>query len=262
MATETIAKGYDAAGVMSDLVWSSPCTDVVDVGSDLINSEIMNSFLNVGDITDDGLISEKLLRKIYDAYAAMGARTLTERWNEPTAKMCATLYPWHITNDRHMFLRRAILGWPKARKTPSLPQREADIDELFDKNFRLTNYSRPLNSKYECDARDTCNRVTDFLDSHQVREKELLRKLWWYLVLGPLEYVRNGQIDENIEQRLVEGIRLTIIQLFSRGAVAEMAWLIAHANHHAWQVNYLFEAAMFGSILDKGNLIGKLDRFD
>jgi hypothetical protein len=42
--------------------------------------------------------------------------------------------------------------------------------------------------------------------------------------------------------------------------VLEMVWLIAHANHHAWQVNYLFEAAMFGSILDGGKLIGKLDR--
>lgn len=49
-------------------------------------------------------------------------------------------------------------------------------------------------------------------------------------------------------------------ELYSRGLVLEMVWLMAHASHHAWQVNYLFEAAMFGSILDGGTLAGKLDR--
>ncbi|KAL6698166.1 hypothetical protein J3F84DRAFT_346531 [Trichoderma pleuroticola] len=38
--------------------------------------------------------------------------------------------------------------------------------------------------------------------------------------------------------------------LFSRSQVLEMVWIIAHANFDAWQVDYLFEAAMFGSILN------------
>lgn len=38
-----------------------------------------------------------------------------------------------------------------------------------------------------------------------------------------------------------------------------MAWLITHAGHHAWQVNRLYEAAMYGSLLDGGGLRGKLD---
>ena len=54
MAAEAISRGYDAGAVMSDLVFSSPGTDVVDVGSDLLNSEVMNSVLNVADITDTG----------------------------------------------------------------------------------------------------------------------------------------------------------------------------------------------------------------
>ena len=51
-----------------------------------------------------------------------------------------------------------------------------------------------------------------------------------------------------------------MVHLFPKGLIDEMVWLVAHASHHAWQVNYLFEAAMFGSILDGGELIGKLDR--
>ncbi|KAL9012188.1 MAG: hypothetical protein Q9173_003039 [Seirophora scorigena] len=86
------------------------------------------------------------------------------------------------------------------------------------------------------------------------REKPLLWELWWLLVIDPLEYVRGGQIDEQREHNLVERSRLRIAELFSRGLVLEMVWLIAHAKHHARQVNYLFEAAMFGSILDEGTL--------
>ncbi|KAL9061200.1 MAG: hypothetical protein Q9206_000683 [Seirophora lacunosa] len=67
-------------------------------------------------------------------------------------------------------------------------------------------------------------------------------------------------IDEQREHNLAERSRLRIAELYSKGLVLEMVWLIAHANHHAWQVNDLFEAAMFGSILDGGTLAGKLDR--
>ncbi|QPG97689.1 hypothetical protein C2857_006722 [Epichloe festucae Fl1] len=263
MAAEAMARGFDAAAVMSDLVFSSPGTDVVDVGCDLVNSEVMNSFLNVADIaaSEGGVVSEPALRAIYDAYAATGARMLTQRWHEPVARMCAALYTWHIQNDRHMFLRRALLGWPKARKSPARPQREADFDEVFDADFHTTGFSRALGPAYACDGGDTCNHVRRFLDRRSLRGGEdLLGALWSSLVTGPLEYVRRGEVDEQREQHLAESSRLQMAQLFSKGLVVEMVWLIAHASHHAWQVNYLFEAAMFGSILDGGALIGKLDR--
>lgn len=258
MAAESIARGFDAGAVMADLVFSSPGTDVVDVGCDLVNSEVMNSFLNVADITETGVVSEEVLRKIYDAYAAAGARMLTQRWHEPVARMCAALYTWHIQNDRHLFFRRALLGWPKARKTPAQPQFEADFDEAFDKQYHTTGFSRPLDPKYACNGKDTCDHVDHFL--HRNQDKPVLRELWEFLVTGPLEYIRAGQVDEQREYELVEGSRLRMAELFSRGQVLEMVWIIAHANHHAWQVNYLFEAAMFGSILDGGKLAGKLDR--
>ncbi|WXC60324.1 hypothetical protein SNK03_006190 [Fusarium graminearum] len=258
MAAEATARGFDAGAVMADLVFSSPGTDVIDVGCDLVNSEVMNSFLNVTDITETGIVSEDVLRKVYDAYAVMGARMLTQRWHEPVARMCAALYTWHIQNDRHMFFRRALLGWQKARKTPAQPQSEADFDEVFDKKFRLTGFSRPLDAKYTCNGEDTCDHVHEHLARHN--EEPLLKELWWYLVTGPLEYVRRGKVDEATELKLAEGSRLRMAKLFVKGQVLEMVWLIAHANHHAWQVNYMFEAAMFGSILDGGKLIGKLDR--
>ncbi|KAM0421247.1 hypothetical protein ACHAPT_010969 [Fusarium lateritium] len=258
MAAEAIARGFDPGAVMADLVFSSPGTDVVDVGCDLVNSEVMNSFLNVADVTDTGIVSEDVLRRVYDAYAAIGARMLTQRWHEPVARMCAALYTWHIQNDRHMFLRRALLGWPKARKMPARPQVEADFDEAFDEEYRTTGFSRPLDPKFACNGEETCNHVHQFLDSNQ--QEPLLRDLWRLLVTGPLEYARGGKVDEEQEKALVEGSRLCMAELFSQGSVLEMVWMIAHAAHHAWQVNYLFEAAMFGSILDGGTLIGKLDR--
>lgn len=51
-----------------------------------------------------------------------------------------------------------------------------------------------------------------------------------------------------------EGILICLID--------ELAWFAAHASHHVWQVNYLFEAAMFGSIFDDGGLKGRLDRIE
>ena len=260
MAAEAMARGFDPGGVMSDLVFSSPGTDVVDVGCDLVNSEVMNSFLNVTDITDTGVVGEDVLRRVYDAYAATGARLLTQRWHDPVARMCAALYTWHIQNDRHMFLRRAILGWPKARKRPAQPQCEADFDEVFDEQYRTTGVCRPLDPDYACNGEDSCNHVRRFF--HRSREAPLLRELWWALVISPLEYVRGGEIDERRELDLAELSRLRMAELYSQGLVLEMTWLIAHVSHHAWQVNYLFEAAMFGSILDGGTLAGKLDRRD
>jgi hypothetical protein len=47
---------------------------------------------------------------------------------------------------------------------------------------------------------------------------------------------------------------------FSLGLVDEMTLLIAHAYHHGWQLNHFSEAAICGSLLDSGDLEGKLDR--
>ena len=259
MGAEAIARGFDVGAVTSDLVFSSPGTDVIDVGSDLVNSEVMNSFLNVADIAATGVVSETALRAIYDAYAATGARMYTQRWHEPVARMCITLYTWHLHNDRHMFLRRALLGWPKARKSPARPQREADFDEVFDTDFHTTGFSRPLDAEYACNGEETCDHVRRFLKV-KADQDHLLAALWSSIVTGPLEYVRKGEVNEQHEKHLIESSRLQMVQLFSKGLIDEMVWLVAHASHHAWQVNYLFEAAMFGSILDGGELIGKLDR--
>ena len=259
MGAEAIARGFDVGAVTSDLVFSSPGTDVIDVGSDLVNSEVMNSFLNVADIAASGVVSETALRAIYDAYAATGARMYTQRWHEPVARMCITLYTWHLHNDRHMFLRRALLGWPKARKSPAQPQREADFDEVFDTDFHTTGFSRPLDPEYACNGEESCDHVRRFLKVKGDQD-HLLAALWSSIVTGPLEYVRMGEVDEQREKHLIESSRLQMVQLFSKGLIDEMVWLVAHASHHAWQVNYLFEAAMFGSILDGGELIGKLDR--
>ncbi|KAI1839303.1 hypothetical protein JX266_014486, partial [Neoarthrinium moseri] len=91
MACEAIVRGFDPAGVMADMVFSSPGTDVIDVGSDIGNSEVMNSFLNTADITKTGIVTEEALRHVYDAYSYTCARMLTERWHEPTSRMSAQL---------------------------------------------------------------------------------------------------------------------------------------------------------------------------
>lgn len=156
-----------------------------------------------------------------------------------------------------MFFRRTLLGWPMARKTPARPQREADFDEVFDEEYRTTGFSRSLSSNYACNGEETCDHVHRFLSCHR---DQLLLELWWSLVTGPLQYIRQGKVNEQHEEYLIEASRLRMARLFSKGMVLEMVWLVAHASHHAWQVNYLLEAAMFGSILDGGKLIGKLDR--
>jgi hypothetical protein len=257
IGAEATARGFDAGAVMSDLILSVNSHDVLDVGSDLVNSEIMNSFLNVADIAASGVVSEPALRAIYDAYAATGARLFTQRWHEPSARMVANEYIWHIANDRHMLFRRALLGWSMARKSPASPQREADFDEVFDADFHTTGFSRPIDPEYACDGEETCNHVRRFLDR---QDEDLLSSFWWSLVTGPLEYIRQGEVDEKHEEHLIESSRMQMAQLLSKGLVLELTWLLAHASHHAWQVNYMYEAAMFGSILDGGALIGKLDR--
>ncbi|RFU30367.1 hypothetical protein B7463_g5984, partial [Scytalidium lignicola] len=255
MAAEAIARGFDKAGVVNDFAFSSPGTDVVDVGSDLCNSELINAFLCTSDVTESGVVTEEILRRVYDAYAHCGAKMFTERWSEPGARMCATLYTWHIQNNRHEFFRRAVLGYSKARKC-SKEQREADFDEAFDSTMHTTMFSRPLIGA--CNSGDPCDQVE--LRLQHSSGAGLLTQLWWLLSTGPVQYASSGVVCKDQEDELAEALRLAMAKAYSQGLVDEMTWLMAHANHHAWQVNYLFEAAMFGSLLDNGNLKGKLDR--
>ncbi|VUC27858.1 unnamed protein product [Clonostachys rosea] len=252
---ESTHRGFDAAAVMNDMVLSCPATDVVDVGSDLVNSEVMNSFLNTTDISETGIVTEEALKRVYNAYAHAGARTLAERWWEPTARMLALLYQWHIVNHRHNFLRRAVLGYCKVQHGPS-DQREADMDESFDENLKTTGFSRPL--KDACNGADKCDKVSHFLEHS--KNPPMLGHLWQRLVFDPLEYVRKGEVDGSREAELEEALQLALAKTYTEGYALELCWIMAHAGHHAWQINRLYEAAMFGSLLDSEALAGKLDR--
>ncbi|KGO53231.1 hypothetical protein PEX2_058750 [Penicillium expansum] len=258
LAKEAMVRGFDPAAAMSDMVFGNPGTDVLDVGSDLNNSELLNSFLNTADMTSTGIVTEEALRRVYDAYAHTGCRMLCERWMEPAARMCSGLFTWHILNDRHRFLRRALLGYSKARKTAAEP-READFDEAFDSELRTTGFSRPLQGA--CNGGDPCDQVDGHLCAHEESDG-VLAELWLCLSTEPMQYVSKGVVDPELEDYLSERLQLAMARAYSLGFVDEMTWLIAHAGHHAWQVNRLFEAAMYGSILDDGGLRGKLDRQD
>jgi hypothetical protein len=242
---------------MADMVFSCPATDVVDVGSDLENSEIMNSFLNTADITDTGIVTEEVLRRVYDAYAHTSARIFVDRWAEPSARMNAQLYKWHILNDRHRFYRLAVLGYHKTRKVFP-PQREADFDEAFDERLHTTGFSRPLKSA--CNGGDPCDAVERLAEQSELNS--LVYDVWWALVTDPMEYVRTGEVDQKREDDLVDRLGYLLAFAYSKGLFLELTWLCSHASHHAWQVNYMFEASMFGSLLDSGALVGMLDRVE
>lgn len=255
LAAEAITRGHDVSAVAADMIFSSPATDVVDVGSDLGNCETMNSFLNTADITNTGIVSEEALRRIYDAYSFTCARMFAERWATPTSPMNGQIYIWHMRDDRHLFLRRCLLGYEKVRRDkPNL--READMDEVFDEDYHTTGFSRPL--KNACDGHETCNQVTEVIQGHERRE--LLGRLWYFLVVGPMEYVRSGVVSLEKEEELGNGLHECQAECWHESLVHEMAYLVCHASFHAWQVNFLMEAAMWGSFLDDGALNGKLDR--
>ncbi|KAK1760694.1 hypothetical protein QBC47DRAFT_396681 [Echria macrotheca] len=259
MAAEALARGYDPGVVMTGMVFSCPTTDVVDVGRDLHNSEIMNSLLNTADFTDDGIVTEEKLRRVFDAYAHGCARIFLDHWEEPTSRMTGQLYKWHTLNDRHRFYRLAVLGYPKARKVAAADQREADFDEVFDERFHTTGFSRPLASA--CDGGDPCDAVRKLADKSG-DNAGLIHDVWWHLVTGPMEYVVGGEIKPEREDELTEKLAWILAYAFSQGLVVELAWLCSHASHHAWQINFMLEAAMFGSFLDDGSLIGRLDRVE
>lgn len=215
----------------------------------------MNSFLNTANFTDPGIVTEEELRRVYDSYAHTGARIFVDRWAEPSARMNAQLYKWHILNDRHRFYRLAVLGYSKARKV-ALEQREADFDEAFDERLHTTGFSRSLKSA--CDGGDPCNAVKRLADKGEL--SSIIYDVWWALVTGPMEYVSGGEVDQEREERLTDKLGYMLAFAYSKGLFAELTWLCSHASHHAWQVNYMFEAAMFGILLDNGALGGKLDR--
>ncbi|ROW04149.1 hypothetical protein VSDG_00954 [Cytospora chrysosperma] len=259
MAAEAMGRGFDPAAMFDDMVFSSPGTDVVDVGSDINNSEIMNSFLNTADVTETGIVTEETLRKVYDAYAATGARCYTERWMEPVTNMNSVLYIWHILNDRHHFLRRIVLGYGKVRMDEDKKgQREADFDEVFDEEYRTTGFSRPLETG--CDGRERCNAVEELLEKVGEDKRGFLRELWSCLVDRPLNYAKAGVVDPDREESMIQSLTIILAQAYHDGLILEQQWMLAHACHHAWQVNYLMEAAMFGSLLDDESLTGTLDR--
>ncbi|RYP23216.1 hypothetical protein DL767_008899 [Monosporascus sp. MG133] len=208
MSAETIVRSSDPAAVMSDMIFGSPGTDVIDVGSDLDNFEVMNHFLNTADITDTVIVTEEALRRVYDAYAYPGGRMFTERWMEPGA----------IQNDRHRFCRRALLGYPKARKTPG-EQREGDFDEVFHEILRTTGFSRPL--KNACNGGDPCDAVGRLFAGHGFRS--LLAMLWWCLSTGPVKY---ASTDQAHEEGIAEALKITTAKAFSEGLILE-TWLLA-----------------------------------
>lgn len=261
MAFEAMGRGFDPGAIFDDMVFSNPGTDVLDVGSDINNSEVMNSFLNTADITEAGIVTEEALRKVYDAYAATGARCLTERWMEPLSVMNSLMYVWHILNDRHHFLRRVVLGYEKVRRDEDKNgQREADFDEVFDRRYHTTGFSRPLGTA--CDGGERCNAFEKLLEKVGEDKRSILRKLWSCLVDRPLKYARAGIVDPYCEEDMAQSLALTLAQAYHDGLIHEQQWLVVHASHHAWQVNYLMEAAMFGSLLDDESLSGMLDRAD
>ncbi|RYP18104.1 hypothetical protein DL765_004116 [Monosporascus sp. GIB2] len=68
------------------------------------------------------------------------------------------------TNNRHVFCRRSLLGYPKARKTPG-EQREGALDDGFDENLRIMRFSRPL--KNACNESDLCDAAERLLVGHE-----------------------------------------------------------------------------------------------
>jgi hypothetical protein len=181
----------------------------------------------------------------------------TERYLTPSVKGNAACFTWHILNNRHALLRRIVLGYPKARKT-SIGQYEADFCEAFDEDYRTTGLSRPLAGA--CNGEETCDKMESKLRQHP--QKEMLADLWWLLSTGLVEYAAGGIVCSDREKEFTERLALCLAKCYSLELVDEISWILAHANQHAWQVNYLFEAAMFGSLLDDGGLKGRLDRHE
>lgn len=163
----------------------------------------MNSFLNTADITETagGVVCEDVLRTVYDAYSHTCARMLTQRWNTPAAAMSSLLVVWHMHNGRHMFLRRAVLGYCMVCRDGPI-MREADLDEDFDDGYHTTGFIRTLENA--CNAAETCDQAAEVIGGHE--RHEMLQRLWDLLVTRPLAYVRAGVVDSEREVQLGCGL--------------------------------------------------------
>ncbi|KAI4986946.1 hypothetical protein ZWY2020_019576 [Hordeum vulgare] len=192
MGAEAIARGFDVGAVTSDLVFSSPGTDVIDVGSDLVNSEVMNSFLNVADIAASGVVSEPALRAIYDAYAATGARMYTQRWHEPVAG-CASPCTLGTCTTAHVPPRPPWMA--QGPQVPAQPQR-GRLDEVFDTDFRTTASAGPLTLSTRAAKKPA---TTSALPQSKTKRPRTSCRLWSSIVTGPLEYVRKARWTSSVK---------------------------------------------------------------
>ncbi|KAJ7626094.1 hypothetical protein FB45DRAFT_750211, partial [Roridomyces roridus] len=168
---------------------------------------------------------------------------------------------WHMLNARHFFLRRCVLGYAKmveamrdSRRAQG--QREADFDEAFDERLGTTGFSRPLETA--CDGAEPV-RQSGGVFGFESRSGASHRGLG-LVMMDPLAYARAGIVDAVWEKEFCERLGCALAETYARGLVREISWLTAHASHHCWQINYLMEAAMWGSFLDDGELNGRLDR--
>ncbi|KAF7361633.1 hypothetical protein MVEN_00506600 [Mycena venus] len=244
VVAKAVACGFDPAAALADLVFSNPGTDVVNVRSNLHNSELCNSLLNTDDVVGapHSVVTDEVLGRMYgDAYAHVGGT----RSAEPTATMNIQLLIWDVFNGQHFFLRWCVLGHAKML--------EARL------GHRRAHGHRPL--AMVCDSTEpVCDRLEDFLALSP--DREYLAGLWVLLVTQPLAYVWAETVDPVWEEDFCKRLACALAETYAHRLVCEMVWLSAHATHHSWQVNYLMEAAMWGSFLDDGRLNGRLDRFE
>lgn len=121
-------------------------------------------------------------------------------------------------------------------RTGRSDQRHAEWDEAFDEDGQTTGFSRPLSNA--CNGDLTCDQAEGFLKRSD--NKELLEKIWYFLSTGPAEYVSRGLVDELKEKNLVDTLELVMANAYPYGLVHGLRWLLAHASHHARQVNNVF----------------------
>lgn len=112
-----------------------------------------------------------------------------------------------------MFLRRALLGWPKTRKSPP-DQREGDFDEVFDEAYHTTGFSRPY--EFACDGGEICDRVQTVFTQCRPDALDTLQRLWADLTTNIIRYVSNGVVDDDLEVKMAEDCKLIN---YARGVV-------------------------------------------
>lgn len=99
-------------------------------------------------------------------------------------------------------------------------------------DFRITGLSRPLATA--CSGLERCDQVRQRAESSS--EQELFDKCWWLLPGRLLQYITAGAVSEVEEDEIAEELRITMSVMYAHGLVGDLAWSLAHASHHAWQV--------------------------